>query len=131
MDMSVEIERVRVRTCVAAAQRAPLFITGNGSGAPLHDHRFVVGALHVDIEAALDGTQARRLASQIAHEVALALAAMQARRADQIARAFTTGGPVHVEALRVYLRGEVDRHPPGAQIAAALLRALEDKVAHA
>ena len=133
LDLSVAIERVRVRTCVTGERRGPLYLTGHAGapGASLHDHRIVIRALHVDIEAALDDAPARRLGAQVARALASGLAGLQDRRAERVARAPETGGPIHVEAMRAYVRGEVDRHPASSQIAAALQHAFEQRTGHA
>jgi len=134
LDLGVTIERVRVR-CGAPVDRSrsPLSITGyldGRHGAPLHDHRIVVRELRIDVEAALDAPRARSLGEAVARELSDRLAALQTEREPSIARARTTGGPIHVARLRVHLWGEPARHPASREICAALMVPLEERLRH-
>jgi len=132
LDLGVTIERVRVRAGATAEPRPrPAFVTGYlgaAAGAALHDHRVVIRELHIDVEAELDAAGARHLAREVAGELARRLAELQARRAPHIARTPSAGGPVHVETLRVHLRGDPARHPPSHQISLALMTAFEGRL---
>lgn len=135
LDLGIAIERVRVR-CNAPVdrRRSPVSITGyldGRNGAPLHDHRIVVRELRIDVEAALDAHRARSLGKAVASELADRLAALQTERRPSIARARTTGGPIHVALLRVHLWGDPARHPPSHAICAALMTPLEERLRHA
>lgn len=132
LDLRVTIQRVRVRSSAPADRRPPpVFVTGYlgpNIGAPLHDHGIVIRELRIDVEAALDAPAARSLGKQVAWDLAGQLAALQDQRRLYITRKPSSGGPIHVETLRVHLRGEVARHPPSHQISAALMTAFEERV---
>lgn len=134
LDLSVAIERVRVRTCALADHRpAPIFVAGYlgaSAGAPLHVHRIVIRELRIDVEAALDASAARGLGRDVAADLAGRLAELQAQRRPRLADTPSAGGPIEIETLCVHLRGEVARHPPSREIAAALTHAFEDRVRH-
>lgn len=128
LDRSVAIERVRVVSRVLAEHDpAPVFIAGYlgvPAGAAPHDQRIVIRELHIDVEAELDDSAARRLAKELAWSLARRLAELQ----DERSTARLPPGPIHVETLRVHLRGELERHPPTHQISAAMMDAFEAEV---
>jgi hypothetical protein len=133
-DLGVTIDRVRVRAGASAEPRPrPVFVTGyvgGHAGAPLHDHRIVIRELCIDIEAAVDASDARRVGKQVASELASRLALLQDQRRPRIITKPSSGGPICVETLHLHLRGEVARHPPGESISAALMNAFEARVRH-
>lgn len=128
LDLRVTIERVRVRTAVHDASPGPAFVTGRGrsTGAAPGDHRIVIHELRIEVEAELDKTRARELGKQVAWGLADQLAGRQRDRAASAA-----GGPIHIETLRLYLRGEPARHPSSHEICAALMTAFEQGIRHA
>jgi hypothetical protein len=129
VDLRVTIQRVRVRTGVLGAAAGPAFVAGHGghAGAAPGDHRIVIHELCIDIEAELDEARARDLGKQVAWDLADQLAELQEQRRPHIA-ASGSGGPIHVETLRLYLRGEPARHPSSHEACAALRTALEQRV---
>lgn len=132
LDLCVAIERVHVRTGAIADHRPPTVLVagylGASPGAVPHDHRIVIRELRIDVEAELDPPAARRLGKQVAWDLAGRLAELQDQRRPYVADTPAAGGPIHVETLRLHLRGEVARHPSPQQIAAALMSAFEARV---
>jgi hypothetical protein len=129
LDLGVTIEHVRVRTAALETGPAPVFVAGYGgayAGARPGDHRIVIHELCIEIEAALDASDAHGLARQLASELAARLAELQDQRQSRASAPAT--GPIHVETLRLRLRGERSRHPPSQQICAALMTALQQGV---
>lgn len=127
LDLGVTIEHVRVRTAALETGPAPVFVAGYGgtyTGARPGDHRIVIHELCIEIEAALDASDAHGLARQLASELAARLAELQ----DQRRATAPATGPIHVETLRLRLRGERSRHPPSQQICAALMTAFQQGV---
>jgi hypothetical protein len=133
VDLRVTIERVRVHTGARDVAPGPAFVTGHGgsAGAAPGDHRIVIHQLCIDVEAELDEARARSLGKQVASDLADQLAALQAERLPRITASPDTGGPIHIETLRLYLRGEPARHPSSREICAALMTAFEQRVRHA
>jgi hypothetical protein len=131
LDLGVTIERVRVRAgAVIDHGPAPVFVAGYlgpYAGAPPHDHRIVVHELCIEVEAELDASGAHGLGKQLAWDLVGRLAALQDRRRPRIERR-KAGGPIRVETLRLYLRGEISLHPPSDQICTALMTAVEERV---
>jgi hypothetical protein len=132
LDLGVTIERVRVRPGTPAGNRPRrVFVTGflTTPTAPApHDHHIVVHELRIDIEATLDASRARGLATQVAWELANQLADLQAERYPRIAGQHAAGGPIRVETLHLHLRGELARHPPSHHISTALMTAFQERV---
>jgi hypothetical protein len=133
LDLRVTIERVRVRTRVHDVASGPAFVTGHSgsAGAAPGDHRIVIHELRIDVEAELGETSARSLGKEVAWALADQLAERQRARLSQLAASPDTGGPIHVETLRLYLRGEPARHPSNHEICAALMTAFERGIRHA
>lgn len=131
LDLGVAIERVRVRAGVLVDHRpAPVFVAGYlgpQAGARAHDHRIVVHELCIDVEAELDASGAHGLGKQVAWDLVGRLAELQDRRLRRI-ESRKAGGPIHVETLRLHLRGESTRHPPSDQICTALMTAVEERI---
>jgi hypothetical protein len=131
LDLRVTIDRVHVRAGAPTDTRPPPVVAGYlgpHTGAPLHDHRIVIRELRIDIEAALDAALARSLGQQVARDLAGRLAELQDQRRPRITGTPSSGGPIHVETLRVHLWGEPARHPPSHQISAALMNAFEERI---
>jgi hypothetical protein len=133
LDLRVTIERVRVRTGVHAVASGPAFVTGRGrsAGAAPGDHRIAIHELRIDVEAELDETSARSLGKQVAWGLVERLAERQHERLSRLTASPDAGGPIHIETLRLYLRGEPARHPSSHEICAALMTAFEQGTRHA
>jgi hypothetical protein len=130
LDLRVTIERVRVRTGVLEASPRPAFAAGGTAAAAPGNHRIVIHELCIDVEAEIDATRARALGKDVARDLAGKLAELQDERRPDRADA-QAPGPIHVETLRLYLRGDPERHPSSHEICAALMTAFEQRVLHA
>src|SRR5437764_1112515 len=91
LDLRVAIDRIHVCCGMLTARPAPPpLLTGrlaSSASPPPGDHRIVIRALQIDVEADLDASAARRLGNDVARELASRLAALQDRRHPGASRA--------------------------------------------
>lgn len=128
IDVGVRIDRVRVRVRPREADASPIVEPPRPQRARAGDHRILVGELLVETDAALEAFEARSLGERVARALGEGLATLQARRLDAVLARRSCGGPVHISALRVVLRGAEAERPDVRAVAMALTGAVERRL---